>query len=427
MSEMIENKRKPKQRYDYGCLELFCKENNILMLEDYSNKKVNRDTLIHAKCLTENCENNVEKSFRAIIENGGCYCKKCTENLKIQKLKIAEWDSNKIRFNQKYLLVYVKENNILLLEDYSKEKVNRETIIKAKCLTDNCVEHVEKTFRCIVEYGGCYCNNCSNNIKQDKRKNTCLEKYGVENPKVLDEVKEKYKNTCLEKYGVETNLQLQSCKEQIKLTNLEIYGVEYPQQNENIRNKGKQTCLEKYGVEHISQSLHFKDKCKTTCLEKYGVKYAIQSNDVQLKIKKTIFEKYGVENVCHNPEIAEKASKNSYRTKLFSFPSGNQIKCQGYEPFALTELLQIMVETDIITGCANVPNISYKDINGKEHKHFVDIYIPSQNKCIEVKSTWTAQKKKDCIFLKQNAGKELGYEYEIWVYNGKGEKVECYK
>jgi hypothetical protein len=33
------------------------------------------------------------------------------------------------------------------------------------------------------------------------------------------------------------------------------------------------------------------------------------------------------------------------------------------------------------------------------------------------------------IFLKQEAGKKLGYEYEyeIWIYDGKGNKVECYK
>jgi hypothetical protein len=29
--------------------------------------------------------------------------------------------------------------------------------------------------------------------------------------------------------------------------------------------------------------------------------------------------------------------------------------------------------------------------------------------------------------LKQKAGKELGYNYEIWVYDGKGKKIECYK
>ena len=44
-----------------------------------------------------------------------------------------------------------------------------------------------------------------------------------------------------------------------------------------------------------------------------------------------------------------------------------------------------------------------------------------------VKSTWTAQKKKDNIFLKQNAGKKIGYKYEIWVYNGKCIRVEKYE
>ena len=58
-----------------------------------------------------------------------------------------------------------------------------------------------------------------------------------------------------------------------------------------------------------------------------------------------------------------------------------------------------------------------------KHRHFVDIFIPSQNKCIEVKSTWTYQLKN--VLLKKQAGKQLGYNYEIWIYNSKGEKVEC--
>jgi hypothetical protein len=29
--------------------------------------------------------------------------------------------------------------------------------------------------------------------------------------------------------------------------------------------------------------------------------------------------------------------------------------------------------------------------------------------------------------LKQNAAKELGYNYEIWIYNKEGLKVECFK
>jgi hypothetical protein len=62
----------------------------------------------------------------------------------------------------------------------------------------------------------------------------------------------------------------------------------------------------------------------------------------------------------------------------------------------LQELIENNInEIDIITGAKNVPTIWYDDSDGKKHRHYVDIFIPSQNKCIEVKSTWTAEKKKD--------------------------------
>ena len=109
-------------------------------------------------------------------------------------------------------------------------------------------------------------------------------------------------------------------------------------------------------------------------------------------------------------------------------PSGKQITCQGYEPFALDKLINEdnILEEDIVTGCKNVPTIWYNDADGKKHRHYVDIFIPSQNRCIEIKSTWTAKKKQDSVYLKQNAAKELGYKYEIWVYDKKGNRVEKY-
>jgi hypothetical protein len=143
-------------------------------------------------------------------------------------------------------------------------------------------------------------------------------------------------------------------------------------------------------------------------------------------MEQTCLEKFGVENAMQNAIICEKSSKKSFSHKIYTFPSGKEIQVQGYEPFALDELIKTLSEDDIITGCSNVPTIAYADAEGKEHNHFPDIFIPSQNKCIEIKSTWTAEKKKDNIFLKQNAGKQLGYTYEIWVYNGKGEIVNCY-
>ena len=71
----------------------------------------------------------------------------------------------------------------------------------------------------------------------------------------------------------------------------------------------------------------------------------------------------------------------------------------------------------------NVPKIFYTDENQKERLHFADIFIPSENKFIEVKSTWTFTKQN--VLYKQISAKKLGYKYEIWVYDKKGNKI-CY-
>ena len=115
----------------------------------------------------------------------------------------------------------------------------------------------------------------------------------------------------------------------------------------------------------------------------------------------------------------------SYKKKEYTFPSGRIDNIQGYEHFALDELIinEKIDESDIITGVKNVPTIWYYDENDKKHRHYVDIFIPSQNRCIEVKSIWTAKKNEHNIFLKQTAANVLGYKYEIWCYDQKRNKT----
>jgi len=234
------------------------------------------------------------------------------------------------------------------------------------------------------------------------------------------------KKTNLKKYGVENPFQSEEIKEKIKKTNINKYGVENPAYSEEIREKTKKKCLEKYGVENSFKLIHVIEQRKKSMLNKYGSEYPFQSKQYQEIFKNKCLEKYGVENPHQVPVIAEKAHKNSYRKKTYILPSGKELICQGYEPFALEKLVkdENISEEDIVTGCKNVPEIWYNDEYGKKHRHYVDIYIPSQNRCIEVKSTWTAEKKKDNIYLKQNAAKELGFQYEIWVYNSKKQLIE---
>jgi hypothetical protein len=232
----------------------------------------------------------------------------------------------------------------------------------------------------------------------------------------------------VDKYGVEYAAQSQIFIDKMKETTLERYGVENANQSEEIREKIRQTNLEIYGVEYGLQNVNVKEKRKLTNLEKYGFENPLQNEEIKKKIRKQNLEKYGVEYPSQNKSIFEKMNKNSYYIKDYLLPSGKLIKIQGFEHYALDELLKCesICESDIITGCKNVPVIWYNDANDKKHRHYVDIYIPLQNKCIEVKSTWTFKTQKETIFLKQNAAKELGYLYEIWVYDNKGNKVEFY-
>ena len=377
-------------RYDYNLLKEICDEAGITLLVDYKDKYVTRDTRIIGKCIM--CDNKFDKSLNKLHKQRNFGCETCAKVLKYKKIKNT------------------------MVEKYG-------------------VEHAaqSQTFK-------------------DKMKKTTLEKYGVEHANQCEKVKNKIKQTNLEKYGCEYGLQNKALQEKRRLSNLEKYGFENPLQREEIKDKIKQTNLEKYGVEHVSQCQEFKDKCKQTNLEKYGVehftqtdimkqktiqtnleKYGVEHNlqreEIKDKIKQTNLEKYGVEYPSQNKEIMEKMTKNMYKSKEYILPSGNIIQIQGYENYALDELLQkeCISEDDIITGCNNVPTIWYIDENGKNHRHYVDIFIPSQNRCIEIKSTWTAKVNEHTIFIKQAAGKALGYKYEIWVYEHKGVKVEIYK
>ena len=119
----------------------------------------------------------------------------------------------------------------------------------------------------------------------------------------------KTKQTCLERYGVENVFQTERTKQKIRQTCLKRYSVIHHAKHESVKKKFRQTCLEKYGVENTFQAECCKQKAKQTSLLHYGVEYVQQAQEVKESIKKTCLERYGVECTASVPEFREKQRK----------------------------------------------------------------------------------------------------------------------
>jgi hypothetical protein len=475
----LEKTRKDKiHKVNLDKIILFCKNNNIEIVNDYTNSYLTTHSYIKIKCVYENCSTIFEKRFRE-IEHTGAYCQVCINKVKQEKRKNtclekygvessinSEIVKEKIKATnlQKYGVEWSFQSEIIkgkikdtLLEKYGVENAMQSKEIQEKskqtCLDKYGVEHIYKSdvFKdkynaTILEKYGVKSISQSQEIK-NKKIETSLKNYGVEYPSQNQEIKDKVKETNLKnygveyptqnkevrnkaiennlkKYGVEHTFQNENIKNKIKETNIKNLGVEYPTQNKEVRNKVKETNIKNLGVEYPIQNDEVKNKTKQTCLAKYGCECPLQNEEVKNKSKQTCLAKYGCEYAIQNNEIMEQIINSSFTKKEYVYPSGRIDKIQGYEHFALDELIinEKIDESDIITGCKNVPKILYNDKFGKTHRHYVDIFIPSQNKCIEVKSSWTYNLQIDCVLLKQNAAKELGYNYEIWIYDNKGNK-----
>jgi hypothetical protein len=313
------------------------------------------------------------------------------------------------KFNIELLTNKIEEDNAKLVGDYSGN-LTRNNVISYIC---SCGKECNKNFyTAINESGGFKCPDCVHlkRYRKNKKQKIKLTKEESEN---------KRKETCLKRYGVEYTLQSKEVKNRGKETCLKKYGVEYSSQAEIIKQKTKATTLEKYGSECVFKADEIKTKIKETLIKKYGVEHPMYINGIKEKMKKTSLEKYGVEYPTQLVEIQEKAAHTAKSYKNYNTPSGKIIKVQGFEPYALDELYKIYSEDDIITDRKFVPKIEYID-NCTKKFYFPDIYIKSINKIVEVKSTWTYKTNEKKCILKGKACIDKAYKFELWIYDKRG-------
>lgn len=134
-----------------------------------------------------------------------------------------------------------------------------------------------------------------------------------------DEIREKKKNTFLEKYGVDHNSKIDGISEKRKKTE-------------------KKTLLEKYGVNHnmkipevVDKMMKSRDK---TMIDKYGATNALQVPEIAHKQQEKQVEywkeNYGVENPLQVPEILQKQQEKNKKVMMDKYGVTNvsQLKTQ---------------------------------------------------------------------------------------------------
>jgi hypothetical protein len=343
-------------------------------------------------------------------------------------------------FNKEFLYKLFERDNAKPFGIY--EKLNSLIRVKFIC---NCGIQNEKVFIKIADKGGAFCEKCTKINTRIKIEKTNMEKYGViaplQNKDILKKtqttnmeryggivptldpkISQKRNETNLKKYGTKCSLRNPECMKKTLETTMRKFGTTHTSKSKEVMKKVEETNKKRYGGKAPASSKEVLNKMKETTMQKYGKEHYTQTEEYKIRSEETNLKKYGTKHSSQNLEVMEKTQKSSKRYKDYILSSGKIIRVQGYEPWALDELVKIYKEEDILTVRSDVPQIKY-EIEKKEKMYFPDIFIKSENKIIEVKSTWTYKCKEDNVQFKANACKKLGYNYEIWIYDYKKNKT----
>lgn len=354
------------------------------------------------------CGRESKCSLGQLRKNKTGVCYECA-----RKNKRVEWSDVEGYFDKAGCTLVTKED----------EYLNNAQPIEYICWCGKPGRTAWKVFR-----KGTRCHDCG----IESRKQTNLERYGVENPSQNEDIKQKMKDYFMREYGVDCSLKIPEVRAKIEATNLKKYGYKYAFAMPHIIEKAREAHFMKYGVMYGTQYAPTKEKIKKVHKERYGVEYPTQRKEYHENIekkfgsrcyvasesgKKHMKEKYGEENAMHCPELFRKMQRKAFSTKSYTLPSGKVILLQGYENKCMDRYLieEKYSEDDVVMAKMSIPYY----FEGKKHKYYPDIYIKSENKIVEVKSDWTYNREYEKNVAKWKATVEAGYETYVEVYDSK--------
>lgn len=235
---------------------------------------------------------------------------------------------------------------------------------------------------------------------------------------------EKRKNTNLEKYGVESTTQLQSTKDKIKATNLKRLGVDVPAKSKIVQDKMAKTNLKRYGHKAPMQSKQIQEKAIKTNLKRRGVKYPGQSEEVKEKIRETNLERYGAENTFASEIIKEKIKETNLerynaetwrkseigRETLREITGSKEFKQKCYDTKKKNNTFnKSKIEKELEVKLRELFSDLKTQYKSEVYPFDCDFYIPSLDLYIEYNGTWTH----GGHFFDENNGDDLKI-LELW-------------
>lgn len=180
------------------------------------------------------------------------------------------------------------------------EDLSNGSHVKVDVLCDYCKkEIISKIYKNYINESKNNSKDACKKCKIKKSEETHFLNHGVNKPLQTQESMDKFKDTCKERYSVENVFQ-----------------------SEEYKNKIRCTLLEKYGVDSVFKVPEFEEKRKNTWISHYGVDSPLKSEEILEKVKNTNLKKYGYPCVLQAPEIKEKISKSFY--KHSSIPTSSQ-------------------------------------------------------------------------------------------------------
>ena len=242
-------------------------------------------------------------------------------------------------------------------------------------------------------FGKLTCQHCGNvdgpifrKAKNSGFRFSALIKYcSFQCSKSSEETTQRRKDTCLNVYGVDNISKTQNFRNFLK----NFHAKALPEFYKEIQTKTEVTKLIKYGSLQEATRKRIA-KFKATSTHRYGGNSPMCSPAVQAKTIETNMRKRGVPNVSQDPTVMEKIVANT-SWKRFSakalFINGNHYSTlQGYEPDFLKWFYDTERNTQVLISHGLSIPYTYK----KQKKYYhVDFHVKDEPTILEIKSEYT--------------------------------------